>query len=100
MGEDMPDLYFVEGDPNADYVRDLWSNIERLAQADRDVVLDLSSVTFLDSHGVGAVVTLMKRLSARGLNLKIRGLQGQPRRLLFNLHLIPVLERAGRLEAP
>jgi anti-anti-sigma factor len=82
----------VQYDPDTTYARDLWLNIERLAGADEDVVLDMSTVTFLDSQGVGAVLALMHRLKAKGLSLKIKGLQGQPRQLLFNLRLIPILE--------
>ncbi|MFZ1110673.1 MAG: STAS domain-containing protein [Rhodomicrobium sp.] len=90
----MHDRYFVEYEPDTTYARELWLNIERLALAEEDVVLDMSTVKFLDSQGVGAVVALMHRLKVKGLRLKIKGLQGQPRQLLFNLHLIPILECA------
>lgn len=85
---------FVDCEPDTTYARDLWLNIERLAASDEDVFLDMSTVEFLDSQGVGAVVALMHRLKVKGLRLKIKGLHGQPRQLLFNLRLIPVLDCA------
>jgi anti-anti-sigma factor len=90
----MRDIYCVEGEWNTAYARELWLTVDRLAQAREDVVLDMSAVQFLDSQAVGAIVALMHRLKVKGLNLKIKGLSGQPRQLLFNLHLIPILECA------
>ena len=69
---------------------DVWSNIDRLSDAEEDVVLDFSGVDFMDSHGAGAVASLARRLVSKGLQLKIVGLHGQPLRLLLDLHLVPV----------
>ena len=78
------------GDLEAAFGGDLWSRIDRLAEANKDVVLDLSGVDFIDSQGVGAVVSLIRRLSQKGLQLKVTGLRGQPLQLFLDLHLIPV----------
>jgi anti-anti-sigma factor len=80
----------LDGDLNARFVHDVWSNIDRLSEAKEDVILDLSRVDFVDSHGVGAVVSLIKRLGSKGLQLKVIGLHGQPLRLFLDLHLVPV----------
>ncbi len=79
-----------EGDNHAGFVRDVWSNIDRLSEAEQDVVLDLSRVDFLDSHCIGAIMTLVRRLALKGLQLKVIGLHGQPLRLLLDLNFIPV----------
>ncbi len=79
-----------EGDLNAAFDGDVWSSIDRLVESTEDVVLDLSAVTFIDSQAVGAVVCLIRRLSHNGLQLKVKGLRGQPLRLFLDLHLIPV----------
>ena len=58
-----------------------------------NVSLDLSSVTFLDSSGIGAIVFLYKRLKAVGRKLEISGVRGQPRELMELLRIhkaIPV----------
>ncbi|HWJ19813.1 MAG TPA: STAS domain-containing protein [Geobacterales bacterium] len=80
----------LDGDLNASLLQDVWSNVEKLSEASEDVILDLSRVNFMDSHGVGAVVALMRRLGLKGLQLKVIGLHGQPLRLFLDLHLVPV----------
>lgn len=45
----------------------------------RNVVVDLNGVDFLDSSGLGALVALLKRVSERGGDLKIAGLQKKVR---------------------
>lgn len=80
----------LDGDLQSAFGGDVWSRIDRLAEANEDVVLDFSGVDFIDSQGVGAIVSLIRRLSLKGLQLKIRGLQGQPLRLFLDLQLIPV----------
>ena len=87
--------YIAERDLSAARVCDMWRHIESLSEAGSDVVLDLSSVDFIDSQGAGAVVWLVKQLSARGLRLKVEGLHGQPLRLFTNLHLVPIHGAAG-----
>ncbi len=83
----MSDLLTVDGDFDAAAARDLRPRIEQLAQAAGDVVVDLSSVEFIDSSGVGALVYLHKRLIAAGHRLKVVGLKGQPLELLTYLRL-------------
>jgi len=87
-----------DGDPNASFLHDVWANVDRLSEAKEDVILDLSRVNFMDSHSVGAMLTLIERLGFKGLQLKVIGLHGQPLRLFLDLHLVPVSGSAnGRL---
>jgi anti-anti-sigma factor len=83
--------YDVCGNLDAEYGGKLRAQIEALADAQEDVELDLSSVCFVDSCGIGAIVSLHRRLLARGRRLKVTGLRGQPLQLFVNLQLIPVL---------
>jgi len=83
--------YGVEEEAGAARPANAWSNVERLAEANEDVVLDLSRVHFIDSHGLGAVVALLRRLRSKGLNLKVAGLHGQPLNIFLTLNLIPIL---------
>jgi anti-anti-sigma factor len=46
------------------------------------VVLDLSDVTFMDSGGLVAIVDAARVLRSEGRSLTIRGLRGQPLRLV------------------
>lgn len=45
----------------------------------RNVVVDLAGVDFLDSSGLGTLVALLKRVSERGGDLKVAGLQKKVR---------------------
>ena len=58
----------LDGDPNAAFVCDVWSNIDRLSEANEDVVLDFSGVDFMDSYGAGAVASLTRRLGLKGFS--------------------------------
>jgi anti-sigma B factor antagonist len=42
------------------------------------VAIDMSALRLIDSSGVGAVVSLYKRVVAQGGELSVRGLNGQP----------------------
>jgi len=86
----MSQKYNFDDDLDAAYVTRVRPQIDRLAEAGEDVVLDLSKVDFVDSSGLGALVFLHKRLVAKGHKLKITGLKGQPLQLFTNLHLVPV----------
>ena len=86
----MPQNHQIDDDLDASYVARVRPQIERLAEAGEDVVLDLSKVEFVDSSGLGILVFLHKRLVSKGHKLKIVGLRGQPLQLFTNLHLVPV----------
>lgn len=53
----------------------------------REVVIDLSNVTFIDGSGLGAISFLFKRLAARGRRLTLTGASGQPLAMLRHLGL-------------
>lgn len=86
----MPRQYEVDGDFDTEYLGEYRSRIESLAEAQQDVELNLSSVSFVDGSGIGALVSLHRKLLAKGYRLKVVGLQGQPLQLFLNLQLIPV----------
>lgn len=86
----MSQQHELDDDLDAAYVSRVRPHIERLAQADEDVVLDLSKVEFVDSSGLGALVFLHKRLVSKGHKLRVVGLRGQPLQLFTNLHLVPL----------
>lgn len=57
------------------------------ANCDKDVVIDLTDVHFIDSSGIGAIVFLYKRLLAKQLQVVVVGLHGQPEQLFDMLQL-------------
>lgn len=64
---------------------------ERILARNMNVNLDLSATTFIDPSGIGALAFLYKRLLARGLQLSLVGVHGQPLQLLGKLRLLALL---------
>ncbi len=55
---------------------------DALAQSPEDVCLDLAQVRFLDSAGVGLMVSLAEALRRRSLDTRVVHASGQPLRLM------------------
>jgi anti-sigma B factor antagonist len=51
------------------------------------VAIDMSALRLIDSSGVGAVVSLYKRVRAQGGQVSVQGLNGQPRAIFKLLRL-------------
>ncbi|MEL3972881.1 anti-sigma factor antagonist [Rossellomorea oryzaecorticis] len=51
------------------------------AENDKDIVVDLSEVSYMDSTGLGVFVGLFKTINARGGQLKLVGLSDRLQRL-------------------
>ena len=68
---------------------------EQLAADTGDVVLDLRNVGSLDGSGLGALLHVFKRKRARGAKLSLANVVGQPRQLLTELKVLPLLEYSG-----
>jgi anti-anti-sigma factor len=52
-----------------------------------DVIVDMSTVNFIDSSGIGALVLLFKRLTALNRRMELQGLHGQPWKLIKLLRI-------------
>ncbi len=87
----MPRQYNAYVDFDTGYLSEFRPQIDSLAEAHEDVELNLSSVNFVDSDGIGALVTLHQKLLAKGHRLKVVGLRGQPLQCFLSLQLIPAL---------
>ena len=57
-------------------IRDIFDSV--IASQPVRVTLDLEGLAAIDSSGVGAIVSLFKRLNEAGGRLVVRGVQGQP----------------------
>ncbi len=69
---------------------------------DKDIhfIVDISNVTFIDSHGVGLFVSLLKKAHNRHGKLSFQGAQEQPLSVLkmvgFNNDLVEYLDASGK----
>ena len=98
MEQDVQRVFPIFGQFDAMAVKKLRPSFADIAEKEqRDVQLDLSNVNFIDSSGIGAIVFMYKRVSARDKKLTITGLHGQPLDLIRFLRIdktIPI-ETAG-----
>ena len=77
-----------EGALDALTVGDVRAAIEKvIAERPKMVTVDLGGLTLLDSSGVGAIVSLFKRLKAQGGQMRVVGAIGQPLAVLKLLKL-------------
>jgi anti-sigma B factor antagonist len=86
----------IEGELDAVTVSDLRAEIENLlAKRPNRVEVDLSSLRMLDSSGVGALVSLYKRVRANGGEVVVMGLRDQPLAIFRLLRLDRVMLGSG-----
>jgi anti-anti-sigma factor len=77
----------IDQDMDAAAISTIKPLLDELANSESDVCFDMSSVGFLDSSGVGAIVYVLKRLRGRSRSVFLVNAKGQPLRLLRQLKL-------------
>jgi anti-sigma B factor antagonist len=78
----------IEGSLDAMSTPELRPVIDALvAERRRSVTLNLSALRLIDSSGVGAIVSLYKRLRAQGGQVTVEGLKDQPLAIFHLLRL-------------
>ncbi len=65
---------------------------ELATKAEKNVLIDLSNVEFIDSSGIGAIVFLYKRLRGNNLDLVLKGLKEQPNELIQLLRIDQIIK--------
>lgn len=81
-------VFALKGDLDALTAPDLKAEIDQLLAARRiKVVFQLKELTLIDSSGVGAIVSLFKRVRTLRGDVKIVQLQGQPAEIFKLLRL-------------
>jgi anti-sigma B factor antagonist len=64
--------------------RDFKAEVAPIVAAQRKLVFDLAALTFVDSSGLGAILSCLRQANAAGGDLKLCGLS-KPVRALFEL---------------
>jgi anti-sigma B factor antagonist len=89
----------LKGSLNALTAPDIKGEIDRLVAEKRlQVVVDLAGLDLVDSSGVGAIVSLFKRLRMIGGDVKIAALRGQPKEIFRILRLEKAFDIVGTVE--
>lgn len=82
----------IDGSLDANSTPELRPMIDALVADKRArIVVDLSALRLIDSSGVGAVVSLYKRVRAQGGKVSVAGLRDQPLAIFKLLRLDRVL---------
>jgi anti-sigma B factor antagonist len=82
----------IEGALDAVSTPEIRPMIDALVAEQRaTVTVDLSSLRVIDSSGVGAIVSLYKRMRAQGGQVSVKGLRDQPLAIFRLLRLDRVL---------
>jgi anti-sigma B factor antagonist len=82
----------IDGELDANTAPELRSTLNAIVQHGPPLVtVDLSGLRLIDSSGVGALVSLFKRVRATGSKFRIVGLTEQPRAIFRLLRLDAVL---------
>src|SRR5450432_4307147 len=91
----------IEGELDAVSVAELRGDLEKLVKTRPSVVdVDLSQLRMVDSSGVGALVSLYKRVRAQGGSVVIKGLRDQPLAIFRLLRLDRVMLSADSRTPP
>ena len=89
-------LLKIEGELDANTAPELRPALDALiAEHPKRVTVDLSSLSHIDSSGVGALVSLYKRVRAAGGEVKIAGMRDQPLAIFKLLRLDAVFPPAA-----
>jgi anti-sigma B factor antagonist len=85
------DILKLEGRLDAVSAKEIKSKINELVKHERKkIVMNLSEINFIDSTGLGGMVSCLRTVSKKGGDIKIAGLQAQVRAIfeLTRLHRI------------
>jgi anti-sigma B factor antagonist len=86
----------VEGELDANTAPDIRPALDQIvADRRRRVTVDLSGLRLIDSSGVGALVSLYKRVRAQGGSVRIEGVSDQPLAIFRLLRLDAVFGAAA-----
>ncbi len=67
-------------------------HLRALSQSEQsEIIIDMTKVNFIDSSGIGAIVFLYKALKARGREIRLMNVSGQPKEMINMLGINKVI---------
>ena len=86
----------LSGNLTRDDIAAFKEKVKALIQQSKRLVLDLSEVAYMDSSGLGAVVSVYISAKKAGCDLQLINLSKRVRELLGMTHLLSVFETTGQ----
>ena len=89
----------VEGEVDAEHAPQLKKAVIRVKEGTfKGVALDFSRVSFIDSTGLGILISLMRDLKEQGRHLRLVGLSGETRSIFEITRLYKVFDLSDTME--
>ncbi len=89
----------LSGSLNASMGHKLLERLKTQLERCHDVIVDLAAVTFLDSAGMGALVSVQMSTKRRGFKCILVGLQGTPLEVMRSSQLLKIFRLQDSVEA-
>ena len=70
------------------------SLLKKLDDGVRHILIDMSGLSYLDSSGVGVIISILQAVKRKGGEIRFQGLSGSPRRLLERTSILPLMRDA------
>jgi|GEM_PF-3827438 anti-sigma B factor antagonist len=70
------------------------SLLKKLDDGVRHILIDMSGLNYLDSTGVGVIISVLQAVKRSGGDIRFQGLRGSPRRLLERTSILPLMRDA------
>jgi anti-anti-sigma factor len=88
-----PIVVSLSGELDVAAAPELREVLAEITEKDRDLLIDLQDLTFLDSTGISVLVLACKRIRSQGGAFSLAGMSGRVRRVLELMSLLEFLQQ-------
>jgi anti-sigma B factor antagonist len=67
----------------------------RIGSGAKKLRIDLAGVDYLDSTGVGAIIRILQEAKRSGCEIRFRGVEGSPRKVLKMSNILAIMKEDG-----
>jgi anti-sigma B factor antagonist len=86
-------LVKISGDCDMYSAQEFFSGVtEKINSGFISIYLDFSGVVYLDSSGVGAIIKILRQSKEKKVDLKFRGINGTPRKVLRMSNILTLIK--------
>jgi len=83
----------ISGDCDMYNAQEFFSGVtEKMNSGFINIYLDFSGVIYLDSSGVGAIIKILKQSKEKKVDLRFRGINGTPRKVLRMSNILTLIK--------
>ena len=90
--DDIPVITINTANLDVANIEEFREEITRILEPHTNAVIDLSGLDFMDSSGLGALLSCMRRLHARGGDLKLANMNSEVKTLFALVHMECIMD--------